>query len=282
IRAQDSTRIGVAEQIRTITSRIKSVDDRKQAEKALRHLDVATVLEMILPELERLEADPDTVGQFGQYLSPDEESQQPLQGFRILQGLWSDLIYEQSPNHGALLLKLLKTAKSDSSRRRVISGFWYHYVPEAEAPLAAILRDRDAVGWSESVSVLVNHRPQKYGPVLLDHLESEKVSVRERHVLFGIIGVGSFKRMEEKDRKRFIRWACALIEAERRANPTYKGAGYFPAVWIQAYLKAEVPRPSPTDPKYRTPDGNNLNDGFFEDTALSALAWWKIHRKDYD
>ena len=101
-------------------------------------------------------------------------------------------------------------------------------------------------------------------------------------MLFGIIGEGSFKRMEEKDRKRFIRWAFALIEAERRADPTYKGAGYFPAVWIQDYLKVKVPQPSPTDPKYRTPDGNNLNDAFFEDTALSALAWWKIHRKDYD
>src|SRR5437867_10927120 len=79
--AQDSTRIGVAEQIRTVTSRSVSAEVRKQAEKALRRLDAATVLELMLPELERLESDPEIVRQFGSYLPPDKESSQPLQGY---------------------------------------------------------------------------------------------------------------------------------------------------------------------------------------------------------
>lgn len=280
--AQDTARIGVAEQIRTITSRIKSAEDRKHAEKALRHLDPATVLELILPELERLEADPDTVGQFGSYLPPDKESPQPLQGYRILQGLWSDLINDPSHKHGALLLKLLKTAKSDSSRCRVICSFYRHYVPEAEAPLAAILRDWNTVGWSESMDVLLHHRPEKYGPVVVDLMENQKASLAGRVNLVRDFGIANFKRMEEKDRKRFIRSSFAIVEADMRAHPNNKNAGYFPAVWVQGYLGFKLARPNMKDPKYRTPDGMNLNGEYFHDTALIALEWWRIHRKDYE
>lgn len=282
IRSQDSTRIGVAEQIRTITSRIKSAEDRKQAEKALRHLDPATVLELVLPELERLEADLGTVGQFGGYLPPDKESPQPLQGYRILQGLWSDLINDPSHQHGALLLKLLKTAKSDSSRGRVISSFKRHYVPEAEAPLAAILRDKNAVGWSGSMAVLLHHRPEKYGPVVVDLMENQTASLARRVDLVRDFGIANFKRMEEKDRKRFIRTSFALVEADMRAQPNNKHAGYFPAVWVQGYLGIKLARPNMKDPKYLRPDGRNLNGEYFHDTALSALEWWRIHRKDYE
>lgn len=281
-RAQDSNRIGVAEQIRTITSRIKSTDDRKQAEKALRKFDVATVLEMVFPEIERWEEEPDGAVPFRNYFLPFEELPPAIQALLSLQGLWSDLIHEPSPNQGALLLTLLKTAKTDTSRLRAISGFWYHFIPDAEAPLAAILREKKAVGWSESAAILLHHMPEKYGPVLVDHLENEKEPLSGRIALFRDFGVASFERMGEKDRKRFIRSGFALIEAERRAHPTYQGAGYFPAVWLQAYLKVKLPRPSQDDPKYRTPDGNNLNRAFFEDTARNALDWWAVHRKDYE
>jgi hypothetical protein len=110
----------------------------------------------------------------------------------------------------------------------------------------------------------------------------ENESLNGRITIFRGFSVASFKRMEEKDRKRFIRAGFALVEAERRAHPKYHAAGYFPTVWLPDYLAVKLPLPNVSDRKYRTPDGNNLNEAFFEDTVTSALEWWAIHRKDYE
>jgi hypothetical protein len=279
---QNSNRIGVAEQIRTITSRIKSPEDREQAEKALRQLDAATVLELIFPEIERLADDPDAASQFGGYFLPEEKISDARMALLALNRLWSHCIEKDSVNHGTLLLNLLKASKTDASKRWLLSALQHHYVPDAEEPLSAILRDRNAIGWIESALVLLQHRPEKYGPVLLDHLESKKESLDGRIVIFQVFSLDSFTRMDERHRKRLIRSGFALIEAERLANPNHKGAGYFPAVWVRAYLKTAFAWPNQGDRKYRTPDGNNLNEAFFEDMARNALAWWTTHRKDYE
>lgn len=45
---------------------------------------------------------------------------------------------------------------------------------------------------------------------------------------------------------------------------------------------AHAVTPSQTDPEYRTPAGRNLNEACFEDSAVNALKWWRVHRKEYE
>jgi hypothetical protein len=85
------------------------------------------------------------------------------------------------------------------------------------------------------------------------------------------------KRAPEPE-ARVLRYAFAVIKAQRAAHTDRLDHGYGIAVSIGHYLGIEFAKQS--DPKYKTEHGG-FKDAFFIDTVENALKWWESNKGAY-
>ncbi len=130
--------------------------------------------------------------------------------------------------------------------------------------------DKDADQYEAAVS-LSWHCGKKYGPTLIDRVADKKRDLKTRGNYYWALLPAYYRGLEEKDKKRLIRVAFALLIEDK---------SYFTAGWTGSLIKVDI-CPNQDDPKYHKDAARNLNEAFFEDTVKKALAWWAVHEADY-
>jgi hypothetical protein len=232
--------------------------------------DVALVLPEIVAELEKQAAQGD--GLVKQYGIKEEDLTDEGRIQRALFDVWFHFVVDKN-NSGKTLAKLLKTAKPSVCRDFIVSALGYlgNYDPEAEEPLAAIMRDDKDHLQLSSAEILIQNHGEKYGPALVDRVADKKRDLDTRHrYLMAFCGPG-FGALPEKDQKRLIRVGFALLAENRN---------YFTATYLGDFVGAKF-CPNQDDPKYHDDGNPNLNEAYFQDTVKKALAWWAVHEKEY-
>ncbi len=171
---------------------------------------------------------------------------------------------------GKALAVVLAETKSEETRERVIYGIRNRYVPEAERPLADVLRGEHTFDRLIAMEILLAQHPRKYADEVIDLVADGKLSKEARSNYLDAFTRPAYQGLDEPARKRLIRAGFALLAD----HPSY-----LTACRLEDIVGVRF-KPNQQDPKYQ--DKGNLNAAFFSDTVKAALEWWAAQRKNYE
>jgi hypothetical protein len=291
-----SNPIRVAEVARKVAAHGTTKEDRSAAEKELMGHDPEVVLPVLAAEIDGAV---DGAGDAVKGYAAEEEPTAEARAWRALHRLWDHHVWGKTevvwvevtesdgkkrmlpglkrfrPDRkqaavGKVLTAILKDTRSEHTRRLAILGLQENYSSDAEAPLAAILREEKSLDTMTAARILLVQHAAKYGPLVIDRASDARREVPERNeylrVLYGI----PLDDLGAADRKRLVRAGFAVL-GENRC--------YFTAGWLEWFTGRQF-KPDQGAAKYR--GANGLTDDFFKDTVKNALAWWADNRKRYE
>jgi hypothetical protein len=171
---------------------------------------------------------------------------------------------------GKVLTAVLEDARSEHSRRLALRGLRHNYAPDAEAALAAILREEKSPDWMTAAEILLERHTAKYGPLVIDRASDDRREVSQRNEYLRVMDNLPLDDLGEADRKRLVRAGFIILRENR---------SYFTARWLERFAGKRF-TPDQNAAKYR--NGLNLHEAYFEDTVKNALAWWADSRRRYE
>jgi len=175
---------------------------------------------------------------------------------------------------GAVLLDLMRRGKSVSDKSEFLHSLKFYWVDGAELEAASILADTKADSRSRYIAaeVLLEVTGTKYYGEIYSAAIGATLEGQE-----WFTGLLLRKKAPEWE-ARVLRYAFAVIQAQRVAHPQGLDYGYQLASSIGHYLGMEF-APKQSDPKYKGEHG--LKDAFFIETVENALRWWENNKSAY-
>ena len=254
-----------------------SWQDRQKVEERLKQLPSDEVLPILLFEIAKGMPD----GPIWSSAGPvhDKDAPPEWQAYYAVFRVWKyHLKGAPSQVMGELLLTLLKRADTPAAKITVINGLFWHWIPQAEKPIAELLQDSSedySVRWS-SAQVLLRHIGISYHNRVLEMAETE--SGQSKYRLFVLLVEPPYAKRTGVD-SNVVCLGFEMIKEERKADPDHDSAAYFIARYLETYLNRRF-APDQYLKKYQ--DKHGLNDSFFRDTVDNALKWWTENRQKYN
>lgn len=179
-------------------------------------------------------------------------------------------------NQGKVLLFYLKKAKKPYGKMMVISDLSFHWVSEAEKPLAEIVKDKhedENVRWAAENILLDKVDPNKYIQLAIRLIKTSK----DPSHAFNQLNMGNdFFKLNKSNQNKVISLGFQILSGipEDRLEE-----GYFVACDLGFFLKIKNKfSPDQDLPKYQ---GNgSLRKAFFIDTVRNALNWYNQNGKN--
>ena len=171
---------------------------------------------------------------------------------------------------GRILLSLLENADAAKARIQIIRDLTKRWVPEAEAPVAAILTTKDEVLGVRTTAALalIIHGTNDYHDLLLGYAQS--VDLAEQKPWYELLSDPRHLKKSGVD-PRVVVIGFSLIQNELKQSPNYIHGAYFLAITTGYYIGQEF-KPDQKDTKYKGEMG--LTDSFFADTVTNSIQWW--------
>ena len=171
---------------------------------------------------------------------------------------------------GTILLKLLDEAKVANAQSRILMDLTHRWVPEAEAPVAALLKaPKEAFAVRTTAALaLILHGAEDYHGLLLGYAQTGTFTERKRW--FDLLSDPRHKKRTGVD-SRVVQMGFSLILEDRKLSPDYVHGAYFLATKTGDYVGQEF-KPDQEESRYQGEHG--LTDSFFADTVRNAIAWW--------
>lgn len=175
---------------------------------------------------------------------------------------------------GAALLDLLRREKTVSAKAGFLNDLKFYWVDGAEVEATSILADSKAESRPRYIAaeVLLDVTAMKYyGEIYSAALDA---SLEDQEWFARLL----LRKKEPEWEARVLRYAFAVVQAQRGAHPDRLNYGYFIASAVAGYVGAQFV-PNQSDPKYKGVHG--LKDAFFIDTVENALRWWENNKSAY-
>jgi hypothetical protein len=169
-----------------------------------------------------------------------------------------------------VLAPLLKAAKSEATRLRVLGALGRNPSPHAEAAVVSLLRAQRDTEQVTAAEMLLRRNPRKYAPEVVAIVEDARRDEVDRLWALNAFMGPPFKELGDDDKRRVIRAGFTLLAADK---------SYATATRLEDFVDRQF-RPDQRQAKYQGKNG--LNDDFFADTVTEALAWWGRHHADYE
>lgn len=263
--------------VTTMTDKTATWDARCAAEDSLTNLPPQTVLPVLLSHIGKGMPSPVIWNSAGRDF--DKRASVEWQVFYAVARSWNHQV-DSLPRDsgGTVLLKLLGAAKSGSERSRVLMDLTHRWVPDAEGPVAALLKaPEEALAVRTTAALaLILHGADDYHGLLLGYAQSGSFADRKRW--FDLLSDPRHKKKTGVD-PRVVKMGFSLIVEDRQMSPDYIHGAYFLAIKTGAYVGLEF-TPEQTNPRYQGEHG--LTDSFFADTVTNALTWWTKNRNEIE
>ncbi|MCM3869423.1 MAG: hypothetical protein ND895_01830, partial [Pyrinomonadaceae bacterium] len=175
---------------------------------------------------------------------------------------------------GAALLDMMRREENVYSKARFLFDLKFYWVDGAEFEATSILKDSKAESLAREISaqVLLDVTGMKY----YEEIYAAAVEAPlEKQAGFAQL---LLRKREPEPEGRVLRYAFAVIQAQRAGPTDRPDQGYGLAVSIGNYLGTEFAKQS--DPKYKTENGS-AHPAFFIDTVENALRWWESNKGAY-
>ena len=207
----------------------------------------------------------------------DRKAPPKWQAYHSLHRIWSrHTLRDPSAEKGRVLVSLVERPDCAGARSLVAMALWRNWTDEAEEPLAAILPNpaehRDAR--YGAAGALLAHRPAEYHDAVVEI--ARKADHDLKNLLFGVLVENPHFSKYGFD-PAVVCLGYDLIEDERKKDPDYAHAGYFPARHLGKYLSIKF---APEQKLYEGEHG--LKDEFFRTTTDNALRYWEKTRANYE
>ncbi len=263
--------------VATMTDKTAAWEARCAAEDSLTNLPPQTVLPLLLPYVGKGMPSPAIWNSAGREF--DKKAPIEWQIFYAVGRSWNFQV-DSLPRDkgGAVLLRLLGAATSAGERCRLLMDLTHQWVPEAEGPVAALLKapEEDLAVRTTAALPLILYGVDDYHGLLLDYAQSGSFDDRKRW--FDRLSDPRHKKKTGVDAK-VIQLGFSLILEDRKVSPNYIHGAYFLAIKTGEYVGQEF-KPDQKDPRYQSEQG--LTDSFFTDTVTNALEWWTRHRNEIE
>jgi hypothetical protein len=173
---------------------------------------------------------------------------------------------------GKTLVGLLADTRSAHAKQLIIQELRRYYTPEAEQPLAAIVRNERDLEQLNAAEILFENSPRaaKYAPLLVGPVADTKRSAASRQLYLAALVPKGMGVLGRADRRKLTRAGFALLAKNRDSGTAY----------LLGKLVGINFTPDQKLSKYQGEHG--LTDAFFADTVSNALAWWADHRAKYE
>ena len=173
----------------------------------------------------------------------------------------------------AILLKLLNDYSDTYSRYVVLEKLRIHWSSDAEKQVADLLQRRETQDATklDALRVLLEQVGEQYVPHAIDFIRSapDKDKSRRYERLFNV--GDRFFKYARKNQDEIVTLGFAILEADATPGTS---AGYFLARQLGFFLKVSREfAPDQRAPQYQGKSG--LDESFFADTVMNALAWRK-------
>lgn len=261
--------------VATMTDKAAAWDARCEAEDSLTNLPPRTVLPLLLPHGGTGMPSPAIWNSAGRDF--DKRAPVEWQVFYAVARSWNRQV-DSLPRDsgGTVLLALLEEARQASERSLVLMALMHRWVPDAEEPVAALLRtpQESLMVRASAALALILHGQANYHDLFLGYAQSGGFADRKRW--FDLLSDPRHKRKTGVDPK-VVRMGFSLIEEERRASPGYVHGAYFLAIKTGDYVGRDF-QPDQKAERYQGEHG--LTDSFFADTVSNALSWWEENQDD--
>ncbi|MDP3260438.1 MAG: hypothetical protein Q8M34_07625 [Thermodesulfovibrionales bacterium] len=175
---------------------------------------------------------------------------------------------------GTFLLMLLKRSPTANARSRILTEVTHRWVPEAESPVAAILKapDENLDVRTTAALVLILHGAGDYHDLLLEYAKTGCFADQKRW--FDLLSDPRNKKRTGAD-PRVVQMGFNLILTDRKLSPNYIHGAYFLAIKTGDYVGREF-QPDQNKPEYQGENG--LAESFFADTVKNAIEWWAANK----
>lgn len=259
--------------VATMTDKTAAWDARCAAEDSLTNLPPQTILPLLLPHIGKGMPSPAVWNSAGR----DFDKRAPIewQVFYAVARSWNRQV-DSLPRDsgGTVLLTLLGAAKETSERSRVLMDLTHRWVPDAETPVATLLKnpEEDLMVRTTAALALILHGQADYHDLLLGYAKEGSFADRKRW--FDLLSDPRHKKKTGVDAK-VVRMGFSLIEEDRRVSPGYVHGAYFLAIKTGDYVGKEF-KPDQKAERYQGEHG--LKENFFADTVANALSWWAKNR----
>ncbi len=267
------------EQVR-VAALIRALSDGDATAAAkLKTLSPAAVLPAVLDEWERLQADPgvafDSAFGGGGFQEPRTPAARTA---RTLCRIWFAQIDcpggEPLARCGAALVDLLPTASTYFRARLVIQALDRNFVPQAEVPLAALLKDRNYREHRNVAWLLVKHRTQAHADAVIDVVADPKVSAEARHWYLMAFCGPPVRALDVPTRKRLVAAGFALLAENQSLQTANHLSGFMNVRFDRANGFLAVGGVAAVTLKNTHPFSQKL-------AVADALAWWAAHKTTY-
>ncbi len=265
------------ELIATMTSGSAAWDVRCEAEDALKNLPPRDVLQALLPHIKGMPS-PIIWNSGGRDF--DKRAPVEWQVFYAVSRSWNKSVKAlPQDSGGALLLSLLRRAETTEARRRILMDLTHRWVPEAEAPVAVLMKapDGDLTVRTTAALALILHGEADYHNLLVQYAQEGDFSTRKRW--FDLLSDPRHKKHTGID-PQIVQIGFDLILEDRKVSPNYIHGAYFLAIKTGHYIGEEF-KPDRHKPQYQGKQGG-LTESFFADTVINAMGWWKDNRNEVE
>jgi hypothetical protein len=171
---------------------------------------------------------------------------------------------------GSLLLALFEKATTANARDRILDNMTHRWIPEAEAPVAAILKSpQESARVRENAAlVLIFNGTGDYHHLFLEYAKQGDFVQQKRW--FGVLSYPRHKQRTGVD-PRVVELGFDLMLKELAASPGDVDGAYFFASWTGDYIGQKF-MPDHSKAEYQGEHG--LAESFFRDTVKNAVDWW--------
>jgi len=257
----------------TMTDKTAAWDARCTAEDSLTNLPPQKILPLLLPHIGKGMPSPPICNSAGRDF--DKTAPVEWQIFYAVARSWSRQV-DSLPRDsgGTLLLALLGAAKVANERSHILMDLTHRWVPEAEVPVAALLKapEEDLAVRTTAALALVLHGSADYHRLLIDYAETGSFADRKRW--FDLLSDPRHKKRTGVD-PRVVQMGFALILEDREVAQNYVHGAYFLAIKTGDYVGQEF-KPDQRDSRYQ--GEHALTDSFFADTVKNATGWGTKNR----
>ena len=266
-----------ADQVRIMTDRAASRQDRNAAEDALSKLPADQVLPELLPRI----AGGLPPGGIWNSNGREQDRDAPVEWqihYAVSRSWHHQLKSLPSKTGGTLLLDLLKKTSAPNAQIHLINAFHHHWAADAEATLAVLLKEPKAnidVRTAAGLMVLL-HGKEDYHDLLVQYAGEGPLADRKHW--YELLVDPRHRRKAGID-PRVVRLGFDPIQAERKASPKDKQGAYALALRAGDHVGQEF-KPDQRLPRYQGKHG--LTDEFFGDTVKNALHWWEENKGKYE
>lgn len=202
--------------------------------------------------------------------------------FYSMHRVWNFHVRRPTEQVGRALVAKLGTTKNNAF---IISQLHHAiWVPEAEAPLSALLKSDDSEArWA--ARALLDRVGDRYLPFVKKKIKAmpardeKEVSQRSEWLRDALEALHSHRYVARQNRQIVPSLDAEIVrlgfEMLPRLEEFRAGLGYFLALDLGDYLAQEF---KADQHEARFQQNGNLNETFFAQASKNALAWWKINR----